>query len=140
MQRLHPNPIVHYTLLFMIFGMGAVTLLSMTVVHTFGPHRASRSAATCERVLTTHTIKLENKKFDTSSLTADRCDKLVIINNDKKIYQLAVGSHDNHTPYPGFKEKPLKPTEESLVVLAEAGEFTIHDHLHEASKVNLTIR
>ena len=140
MQKLHPNPIVHYGMLILIFGVGAATLISYTVLHAMNSHHSGTATAMCPAVGKKHVVTLNDRQFDKKVIAANRCDQLIVINKDDKVYRLALGSHDNHMKYPGFEEKALKPAAQLSINLTQEGEYKIHDHLHEASEAELIIR
>ena len=142
------NPLLHYSLLFFMFAVGAATLFSHALFHN-QPHTYHDSIVSNALVTTaecngspahSYTLTFEGKLLLPASISAERCDQLTVSNHDHSEHAIAFGPHEHHTPYPGFQEKDLAHGESTTFRLAKTGTFLVHDHDDDTIVGSLIVR
>jgi len=93
----------------------------------------------CQNAGKTYTLMIENDAFDTSSIKVQRCDRIEVINKDNAARLIALGTHENHISYPGFKETSLGAGDNFTFTLFKAGKYLIHDHIHDEVAATITV-
>lgn len=96
--------------------------------------------ASCKTVGTVHAVTIRNDKPSQAHITAHRCDRLKIINEDSKPREMAFGKHDDHIPYDGITERVLKQKESFSVILDKSGDYLVHDHFDDTVQITFTVR
>lgn len=139
------NPVLHYGLLVFIYTVGALTLAT----HAFmmghmdtGDDKAvvTAGSTTCSgSPAHTYTMAFTKAGFVPDRVTAARCDELVIRDTSPAPVLAALGPHDHHIEYPGFKETTIQPGQHYGFRLNEAGTFPMHDHLTDLYHATLTV-
>ena len=86
-----------------------------------------------------HQLQLSKDAFSQDSLTVERCDTIVIENNDTLSYDLNFGKHDKHIAYPGYRPSTLAPYKSVTITVVEVGEFELHDHFRDNAELQLTV-
>lgn len=131
----HTNPILHYGILTFIYLVGAITLLSHTVLHALGgahhehQHSHAVTAADCPaEPAHRYTVTFSSAHVEPALLTTERCDEVVVKNALGEKLIPAIGPHDHHLDYPGFEETMLAPGETYAFRTAKTGTFPLHDH------------
>jgi hypothetical protein len=121
--------------------LDAVIVLAVVVIGValLTQHKSDAST-TCDKPGATHRLQLQNDAFSEPTVTAKRCDVLVIENHDTQAYSLNFGVHDNHIAYPGYTAAALQQNETVSINLLKAGNFEFHDHLRDNAKIELTIQ
>ena len=87
----------------------------------------------------TYTTEISAAGFSPNYVDAKRCDQLVVYNSGSSTHLLALGEHQNHVKYPGYKETVLKPGEHVELVLGADGSYLLHDHLDERLQGRLNV-
>lgn len=88
----------------------------------------------------TYEVDILNDKLTKSSITAHRCDRLIIKNLDNGVHRPALGPHNHHIDYPGFEETILVKNNSISVILSQTGSYALHDHFNEGDRTTLTIQ
>ena len=147
----YTNPVLHYSLLGFIYAVGALTLLThalmggmsgMGATSAQGDNVAvSAGPTSCNGTPThTYTIAFTNNGFAPDHVTAERCDELSIKDTSRSSVLPALGPHDHHITYPGFKEVTLQPGQTYSFRLNEAGSFPMHDHITDLYHATLVVK
>lgn len=131
-----------WTIIGVLIVGGGVFWLTRYVSGNFLDSKANadKAAKTCQRIGTTHTVIISGDKTEPAHTTAQRCDKLVITNNDEKIRDMAFGVHDHHVAYDGVTIKTLTKGQSLTVTLNETGTFLFHDHHQEEVGGDFTVK
>jgi hypothetical protein len=121
----------------------AVAVIGLTV-YSSSPKKAADttpapSAETCSTTGADVYLTVNDDGFDKPSLSAHRCDRLVLHNAGSQDHWPALGSHPHHIQYPGLPDRVMQAGETRSVVLVEAGDFEYHDHLNEEQEGQLDI-
>jgi len=139
------KPALHYGLLLFIFGVGLLTILSHTVLHT--GHTPSHNQPATASVIScsgqaahNYTLSFTNKGIVPDQVTAHRCDELKLVNNSDDAIIAALGPHEHHIHYPGFEEKLLAHDQSYSFRLSEAGTFPLHDHDNDSLRATLIVK
>lgn len=138
------NKYVHYLVISLILGVGALTLIGHTFAHSLKGHH-DEVANHSERQDCTgspaHTYKLvfNEKSTDPNVVTLNKCDEIVVTNNSNESVELAMGPHDHHMHVDGFEETLLKTGESYSFRISQSGNYTIHDHDNDELKADLAV-
>lgn len=131
--RILEKPIVQKAL-FLIFSL----LIIGFFLRHFLIHQASKVNAKfiveCKAIGKENLIQIKNRTFNPPILKAKACEEVVIENLDNNLYRIAVGDHDKHINYPGYKETNLYPYQKYSFVLFALGKYEIHDHITDATE------
>lgn len=142
------NPLLHYGLLTLMYGVAVLTLLSHIVLHSGHTHAdvsidSAPAVAIVDCIGTpvqTHKLTVTDKAIVPNNVTAQRCDQLEIINQTTDPFIAALGPHEHHTKYPGFHETVLQHGQTYSFRLSEAGTFPLHDHDNDSLRATLVVR
>lgn len=139
------NRFLHYGLLFFIFFVGALTLLSHSILHASHHHdeagqEAPGQVVSCTAGKATYNVIIRDNKFSPSSLAVNACGYLVIKNLDKVEHEPAFGPHQLHQHYPGYEEQTLQQNQAAKIQLVKKGSFTLHDHDNATTRLILQVR
>jgi hypothetical protein len=111
-----------------------LALVGLTVFAAikFTDHQTGHDqAATCPAGGTNHAVVIKHGAATPDHVTAPRCDRLTITNDDTISRLVAFGLHEHHTPYDGVTERLLTQGQSLTVTLDQTGNFRFHDHLHD---------
>lgn len=86
-----------------------------------------------------HIIKIKNSQMTPTFIYAELCDTLTVI-NDNAIRIITFGAHENHSPYAGNLDLPIKPNKSKTITLSESGTYIIHDHLNDKTSGMFTVK
>lgn len=140
------NPTLHYLVLSLIFGVGALTLASHTFAHAITERHHEDDA---HHVVSSECTGDPTKNYDlvfnetdvsSSSISLDKCDQVTVKNNAPELVEVAMGPHDHHTNVEGFEETALKNGEAYSFRLAQSGTYLIHDHDNEKLAATIVVR
>lgn len=147
MQAHSRNLVVHYAILGFIYLIGFATLFGHTTLHAFTQrehtHSNSHVLASGECLDSAgrvHELTITDTEITPVSLSVGRCDEIRIKNTSAEPVIPALGSHDNHTQYPGFRETILQPHEAYEFRVRTAGTFVLHNHNNAELSTRLEIR
>lgn len=84
-------------------------------------------------------IIMSDDTFSPTTITADQCDRVVLLNQDTQDYRPAMGVHSEHVEYPGFLVSTVPAGEGVSFIASQAGHYQLHDHLRDIAHANLTI-
>ena len=140
------KPILHYSILAFMYAIGAVTLLSHTVLHAMEgsgheqTHTGSKSIS-CATPATQHAvITFTPSGISPATSIVDRCTEVTVRNmTDQKVI-VALGGHSHHVSYPGFTESELEPGQSYRFRAAQGGTYPIHDHDDNRLAGTLTVK
>ena len=107
--------------------------------HSHSSAAAPGAAAKCEHTGETITVEVGRTGLSPANINAKRCDVLVFHNSTAAGIEIAFGQHQRHVPYPGLANSPIKPGGKSSLVLAQAGNFPVHDHSDEQLQGKLAV-
>jgi len=93
----------------------------------------------CAKPGADHRVVLSGDSFSPNNLTVQICDRIIVTNTGDQPYELVFGSHDNLSSYPGFSQQQLQPNEYFNLDAVQAGNFVLHDHLHNKAYLHLQI-
>lgn len=136
------NPVIHYGILFLIYGVGLLTLFSHTLFHAGHDHNfaaytpSSQSAsnvstASCKTTGKQYTVVFSHNHASPEDINARLCDKLTFINRDNTVREIAFGPHEQHEPYDGIDAKLLRYNQSFTITLNAQGMYHYHDHFHD---------
>lgn len=146
MKDTYKNKWQHYTMLFLIYGIGMLTLFSHTIYHQLlhpghGEEDVVYAYEKCDKTKNTHTILILHNTFIPNSLTVKRCDVITFDNEVKNaFYSPALGEHSHHIHYAGFTEKVIGFGEKNSFIAHSTGTFLFHDHQKNQIEGSLTIK
>jgi hypothetical protein len=141
------NPFLHYGILFLIYGVGLVTLLSHGISHAAHSH-GNDAKDTSQSVFTapcpsnasqSFKLKFTRRGAVPAEISAHRCDSITVINDTPEYLIAAFGPHEHHQHYPGFEERKLSKGQSYSFRLAESGTFTLHDHDNQGLRAILRV-
>lgn len=130
------NPLIHYGILAVIYGIGLATIL----FHTVGHAAADKAPSPCANLGQTHVLQITTKGFNPKQLEMKRCDQVQFVAADGHNHELAFGTHNHHLGYPGYTEHLLKSGTGETITLSKTGSYLIHDHLNDTLKALVTIK
>lgn len=87
----------------------------------------------CKELKENHVVTISQGVVKPSFIEAKRCDTLTFINTDKKLREMAFGTHPNHDSYGGETEVKLSEGKPETITLNQTGEYMFHDHLDPAT-------
>lgn len=123
-------------ILVIIITLGVATIaLSFRLANNY----SENDVAACHVPGKSHVMAFQHNRVAPESVQANLCDKLTIINKDKKPRLIAFGVRDEHKSYDGISEKYLAQNQSFQVTLKRAGTFTFHDHLQEELEASFTV-
>lgn len=93
----------------------------------------------CKGQYTNHQVTINNGKVSPIHTTANKCDTLSFINDDKEVRDIAFGPHLHHIVYAGESELTALSGQSVTITLSEPGTITFHDHLHEEIAGSFTV-
>lgn len=144
------NPLLHYGLLALIYGVGLLTLFSHTLFHPGHHHEHNEHisnsslaavASTCPaKPAHSYEIAITTKGFEPNQINARRCDELIITNHKSFSAEPAFGAHTHHEAYPGFEETALSPHQNEAIRLYQAGQYNLHDHDNEGLRATVNVK
>jgi hypothetical protein len=127
-----------------IFGITAVAILALAAV-VFGAvlftnnQSHADTVAACVAIGSDRKVVIKNNTMTPDHVSAPRCDKLTITNNDDINRLIAFGPHEHHVAYDGVTERLLTPGQSLTVTLNQLGNFEFHDHLHDEVQGTFTV-
>ena len=110
----------------------AAVAVSAAARFYFGDASQDQAKVACREHGAEHRVVIHEGRLSAQSVQAQRCDTLVIINQDAAKRRLAFGEHSHHAAYDGADGRLIGKGESLSVVLSQTGEFTFHDHFDEA--------
>lgn len=143
------NPILHYGILFLIYGVGALTLFSHTLAHAALQHSHQESESNSSQAVvepcpsgsgTSYKLTFTTHGTSPSHIEAHRCDTLTISNSSSETVIPAFGPHEHHQHYAGFEERDITIGQSYTFRLVQAGNFVLHDHDNEGLRADLTVK
>ena len=141
------NPLLHYGLLFFIYGSAVVTLLTHTLFHSVHAHTEHDEHAVMSTVEACpasaphhYVLTFTGSQLDPVQMSADRCDEIEFYNASQEKVSPAFGEHEHHDTYSGFKPTVLQSGQRLSVRLTETGTFAVHDHYHDEHRGTVTVR
>ena len=143
--RIH-NPFIHYGLLVLIYAVGFATLFGHTILHaaTGHEHTSGHSQVAgqnhCENDGLIHEVVFTDRGILLATMTVERCAVIRIKNLSSQRIIPALGSHDNHVKYPGFRETYVQPHTSYSFRVSEPGSYVIHDHSNGEAKATIIIK
>ncbi|MCA9325158.1 hypothetical protein KDA23_03795 [Candidatus Saccharibacteria bacterium] len=103
-----------------------------------GNNRAATDV--CTSTGANHVISISNGIMQPQDTLAQHCDTLTVINKDDITRRIAFGVHDHHQAYDGVSEKILHKGESLTVTLIKTGDYHVHDHYHDATEAEFTVK
>jgi cytochrome o ubiquinol oxidase subunit IV len=82
----------------------------------------------CQTTLANHQIVIKNDAVSPRQITANKCDTLTFVNEDRHIHAITFGTHPAHDSYAGESELNVRPGKSKTITLSEVGGFNYHDH------------
>lgn len=140
------KPILHYSILAFMYAIGAVTLLSHTVLHAMEGHgheqmHTSSKSISCTTPATQHAlIAFTPSGVSPVTTIVDRCTEVTVHNMTNQEVIVALGGHSHHVSYPGFMESELEPGQSYSFRAAQGGTYPIHDHDDNRLAGTLTVK
>lgn len=89
-----------------------------------------RDTGACAQNKASHTLTISGEQMTPAYIEAQRCDTLVIVNEDGATRELAFGAHPDDVTYGGHDTVNLDDSRPEIITLNETGEFVIHDHMN----------
>lgn len=138
------NPYIHYLILGLFFGVGALTLVGHTFAHSLSNNHEEDS-----HHATSQCVGDLSKNFDLvfgdtsvspSQLNVNKCDQINVRNNGSAPVELAMGPHAHHIHIEGFEETVLNHGQSYSFRLSQLGTYAIHDHENENLKANIEVK
>lgn len=118
----------------------ATTLLLIVIVIVI-TRIPVKSGPDCSKKLgSQHTIKIHNNVVIPSTINANQCDILKIVNADDTKRIMAFGQHDKHITYDAIGETILSKDQSLKIVLSTKGTFLFHDHDNKDIKGTFTVK
>lgn len=97
-------------------------------------------AAVHAQVAVTHVVRITDSGFEPSQLEIKQGEAVVFINDGQDQHWPASDIHPTHGLYPEFDVKRgLAPGERWLFTFAQAGDWTMHDHLYPQFLGKITV-
>jgi len=122
------------------FTVLLITVLLVAAGVWLNIHRTqNKTELGCTKPGIDHQVTISGERFSPSSLTVQRCDRIITTNSGELTYDLVFGSHDNLISYPGFSQQQLQPNEYFALEAVQSGSFVLHDHLHNKAYLHLQI-
>ena len=118
-------------ILFLIFSLAIIGFFFRHFLMNQASKINSKFIVECQSIGKENTLKIENKKFNPPVLKAKACEEVVIENLDNQAYRIAIGDHDKHINYPGYRETNLVPFQKYSFILYALGKYEIHDHIKD---------
>lgn len=100
----------------------------------------STATSACLNKGVLHKLTIKDDAFDTTDLVVQRCDQIEVINQDNTARRIALGEHDHHIAYPGFKEASLGRGDSYTFTAFKAGHYHVHDHIHDEVESSIDIK
>ena len=94
----------------------------------------------CHENGTNHQVIIKNGQATPFYTNAKKCDTLTFINEDSETREIAFGPHENHISYAGETELSAMKGRGVTMSLSETGTYTFHDHLHEETNGEFTVK
>jgi plastocyanin len=88
----------------------------------------------------THTVFIENGKFDPNTLSVNKNDTVVWLNKDTATHVIASDPHPAHTALPGLESNNLSSNQTFSFKFTESGSFKYHDHLYPNIKGTIIVK
>ncbi len=151
------NTFKHYATLSVIYGAGIATFCVMGASHIVNAYGSRFVDRTSSHTTHSHahapdashddcahrgrhiTLNIGSDGFTPATISAERCDLLIIMNTDSKPHRPALGAHDRHTAYPGFEDMDIQPRDTRAIILVQSGNYRLHDHYDESVAGSPTI-
>ena len=113
-------------------------LVGFGLWHTFIADKAADNRA-CAQFGREPQVAVKADVFTPSSITVNRCDRLVISNQGSETYEFMLGTYDKHLAYPGFGGQTLRPGEYFTFDALKTGSVPMHDHTRDKARLQITI-
>jgi cytochrome o ubiquinol oxidase operon protein cyoD len=82
----------------------------------------------CQMIHANHQVVIKNDAVSPRHVSADKCDTLTFVNQDKERHEITFGTHTAHSSYAGLSEFELRLGKPVTITLSETGGFNFHDH------------
>lgn len=126
--------------LIVLLPLAAVIIIGGLVYFTGQAKESKTTGAPCPAGQhATHTAIIQGNQVKPLNITAKRCDRLVIINNDDTNRLIAFGVHNNHVAYDGVEERLVSTGKSLQITLNQTGDFLFHDHFDESVKGTFSV-
>jgi cytochrome o ubiquinol oxidase operon protein cyoD len=99
-----------------------------------------KQTGACEGQHDNHQVMITDGAVYPSHTEAKQCDTLTFMNRDSKTIVIGFGEHPNHTAYAGEGDLHIRDGQNKTITLSEIGTYDFHDHLHEQTAGNFTVR
>jgi hypothetical protein len=121
-----------------IFNVVALLITAglLAVALRSDPQTASNG---CKGAGKKHYLTVQDDRFSQPRLQLAQCDTLIVQNRGNLTLKLALGVHDAHISYPGFKEQIVVPGGSLRLEAVQAGSYQMHDHLRDNATTQLII-
>jgi hypothetical protein len=132
------NPYIHYLILGLFFGVGALTLVGHTFAHSLSDDHDEHSHS--HNVVNqcpsgpakTYELIFGDTSVTPSQLSVNKCDQINVRNEGSAPIELAMGPHAHHIHVEGFEETVLNHGQLYSFRLSQLGNYSIHDHENES--------
>ncbi len=94
----------------------------------------------CQQIYANHKVTIKDGKISPATTTANRCDTLTFINDDKGTRDIAFGVHPHHETYAGQAIVAVSKERPETVTLSQSGTHQFHDILHEQTHGSFTVK
>ncbi len=92
----------------------------------------------CQTIGINHKVIISNGIVNPLFTTANKCDTLTFINEDK-VREITFGEHPDHEPYAGIIELDIQKNKNKTITLSESGLYKFHDHLRPETAGQFTV-
>lgn len=93
----------------------------------------------CEGQHANHKVVIKDGQVTPSHITANKCDKLIFINEDSEVREMTFGTHPDHGVYGGQSELTVRKGRAKSIPLSEPGSYQFHDHLDPSVNGRFTV-
>lgn len=126
-------------LLIVVAAVGMYTIVHLLTAHYLDTNRSPNAEVSCKTTGDTRMAIIANGQISPKHTNAKVCDRLVIVNQDNTLREMAFGEHDDHVAYDGITEKFLRQNESLTVTLNRRGTYLFHDHIHDEVAGDFTV-
>jgi plastocyanin len=99
-----------------------------------------KDTGACGEIFAHYEVTIKNGVVSPLHTDAHRCDTITFINEDDQVKDIAFGEHPNHVAYAGQLDIITYKGHPETLTLSQAGTYKFHDHLHEATAGDFTVR
>lgn len=139
------NRWLHYGILVLIYGVGAATLFTHTVLHALTERQATQVIVTpcsSSSVTAGKTVRLTlgDSGVQPQTLATNRCDTLDIANMSTAVRFPVIGRQSHQAQYPGVTATTIQPSGHEMVVLTQTGTYLVRDHFDDSAQATIVIK